>query len=185
MSMTVNRPLLSCAAFFVAALSVPLVAACHSRVPSSPSGGLTKPINPPETPDLGRGADRATGYTLYHIRLGETLADICKGPAPFFDFDSAAADPNDQPTMRTLSNCMLDGPLKGKSIRLIGHTDPRGTAEYNDKLGLERAERVKQYLIKHGVEGSRVSVESAGEDTASNVPADWPKERRVEIQLAR
>jgi peptidoglycan-associated lipoprotein len=87
--------------------------------------------------------------------------------------------------MQTLADCMLTGPLKGKSIRLIGHTDPRGTPGYNVKLGLERADRVKNYLITHGVDTARVQVESVGEDEASPAPKDWAKDRRVEIQLSR
>ena len=87
--------------------------------------------------------------------------------------------------MQTLADCMLTGPLSGKSIRLIGHTDPRDTPGYNEKLGLERAERVKQYLVAHGIDTARVQVESVGEDAASPAPKDWAKDRRVEVQLAR
>ena len=61
-------------------------------------------------------------------------------------FDSADAK-KDQPTMQMLSNCMIDGPLRGKTIKLIGHTDPRGSVGYNDKLGLERAEKVTEASV--------------------------------------
>lgn len=123
-------------------------------------------------------------HALYNIWLGE-VKDICQGPSPFFEFDSAKTDADDQPTMQTLASCMVGGALKGRSIRLIGHTDPRGSAEYNDKLGLERAEHVKRYLVAHHVEPARVVVESAGEEDASKAPAQWPKDRRVEIRLVR
>jgi outer membrane protein OmpA-like peptidoglycan-associated protein len=68
---------------------------------------------------------------------------------------------------------------------LVGHTDPRGTAEYNDKLGLDRAERVKRYLVTNGVDTGRVLTSSVGESEASASPQDWAKDRRVEIQLAQ
>ncbi len=87
--------------------------------------------------------------------------------------------------MQMLANCMIDGPLRGKTIKLIGHTDPRGAATYNDKLGLERAGRVRDYLITHGVNDNRVQVATAGEDEARSAPADWAKDRRVEIQLVQ
>ncbi len=157
-------------------------AACHVEEPTSPSTGLTRPVDPPTMPDLGRGASRTSQDTLYGVFVGDALVRSCSGPAPFFEFDST--DPKkDQPTMQMLANCMIDGPLKGKTIKLVGHTDPRGSESYNDKLGLERAGRVKQYLVTHGVNDNRVQVASVGEDDAREAPEKWKKDRRVEIQL--
>jgi peptidoglycan-associated lipoprotein len=169
---------------FILVLGAAALAACHSQEPESPSEGLTK-AEPPRPPDLGRGAPRIKvegGYAMY---VAEPVRKVCSGSPPFFEFDSADTRDTDQPTMQTLADCMLKGPLAGKSIRLIGHTDPRGTPNYNEKLGLERAERVKQYLVTHGVDTARVQVESVGEEEASPAPKDWAKDRRVEVQLAR
>jgi len=171
-----------CAACLIAAAS--LVAACHSEEPKSPEVGLTKAAVPPKAPDLGRGVARVSTDSFYHVKLGQSLVDVCRGPSPYFDFDSSEAGAKDQPTMQTLATCMVNGPLQGKSIRLIGHTDPRGTERYNVKLGLERAERVRRYLVAHGVDINRVSVESAGETDASDEAKEWPRDRRVEIQPA-
>ena len=159
------------------------VTACHPTEPTSPDVGLTKAVVPPKMPDLGRGAPRAHEDVLYSVWVGDALSHMCSGPAPFFEFDSSDAK-KDQPTMQMLTNCMIDGPLRGKSIKLIGHTDPRGSVGYNDKLGLERAQRVKNYLITHGVSETRVTAETVGAGEARATPADWPKDRRVEIQLA-
>jgi peptidoglycan-associated lipoprotein len=157
---------------------------CHWTEPESPVVGLTKPLDPPQPPDLGHSPDRMEGDVLYSLWLGDAVRSLCSGPAPFFQFDSSSTVAS-QPTMQTLVNCMLSGPLKGKTIRLIGHTDPRGSAQYNDKLGMERAERVKRYLVTNGVGGDRIQTSSVGEEEASAAPQDWPKERRVEIQLAQ
>ena len=110
---------------------------------------------------------------------------MCAGPAPFFEFDSSDTRETDQPTMQALADCMITGPLRGKAIKLIGHTDPRGAPGYNDRLGFERAERVKRYLVTHGVDAGRVEVRSVGEGEASQAPKDWPTDRRVEIELVR
>lgn len=155
----------------------------HEPEPTSPEVGLTKTVVPPKMPDEGRGASRTEKDQLYSVYVGDALVHSCSGSAPFFQFDSADAK-KDQPTMPMLANCMIDGPLKGKSIKLIGHTDPRGTAGYNDKLGLERADRVQRYLVTHGVDASRVETATVGADEARDTPQDWPKDRRVEIQLA-
>lgn len=115
--------------------------------------------------------------------VAEPVRKVCSGSVPFFEFDSSETRDADQPSMHTLAECMISGPLSGKSVKLVGHTDPRGTPDYNDKLGLERAERVRRYLVAHGVEAGRVQVESVGEEKASPTPKDWPADRRVEIQL--
>ena len=169
---------------FVLVIGAATGAACHPAEPTSPSVGLTKAVVPPQMPDQGRGASRSETDVLYKVFVGDALSHMCSGPAPFFEFDST--DPKkDQPTMQMLANCMIDGPLRGKTIKLIGHTDPRGTVTYNDKLGLERAGRVRSYLVTHGVPDYRVQVDTAGEDDARSSPADWKTDRRVEIQLVQ
>jgi len=140
-------------------------------------------VNAPQPPDLGRGAPRIRVEGAYSMYVAEPVRKVCSGTAPFFEFDSADTRGADQPSMQVLADCMITGPLKGKSIKLIGHTDPRGTPGYNEKLGMERAERVRSYLLSHGVETGRVQAESVGEDQASPAPKDWAKDRRVEIQL--
>ncbi len=159
-------------------------AACQAHTPTAPSVGLTKPINPPPAPDLGHYPARVEEGDLYHIYLGEPVHRACAGPTPYFDFDSTKSTPSSQPTMQTLVNCMKSGPLTGKGILLVGHTDPRGSSEYNAKLGLERAERVKTYLVNNGVERARIDTISDGSEDASPFPKDWPRDRRVGVQLA-
>jgi outer membrane protein OmpA-like peptidoglycan-associated protein len=181
--MSIQRPLGFCGSLAVV-LSCAVVGACHVQAPESPVVGLTKAVDPPELPGPGPGPSRPDIRMHYNIWVGE-VQEVCHGPSPYFDFDSAKADAEDQPTMQVLASCMIDGPLKGKSIRLIGHTDPRGTENYNEKLGLERADRVKRYLVSHRVDASRILTETAGEDDASKAPANWSTDRRVEIRLVR
>jgi hypothetical protein len=175
------RPILTSLVLFTA-LSA---AACQITPSTSPVAGLTQPINPPKAPDLGHYPARIETGTLYHIYLGEPVHRACAGPTPYFDFDSTKATlAGDQPTMQNLVNCMTSGPLSGKDILLVGHTDPRGSADYNAKLGLERAERVKSYLVTNGIARARVQTVSDGKEDASPYPKDWPTDRRVGIQLA-
>jgi OOP family OmpA-OmpF porin len=49
-------------------------------------------------------------------------------------------------------------------IRLVGHTDPVGSPEYNRGLGLRRAEALKRVLIEAGYEPARIEVGSHGKD---------------------
>jgi OOP family OmpA-OmpF porin len=70
-------------------------------------------------------------------------------------------------------------------VRVEGHTDSVGPAEYNMGLGQRRAQTVRDYLVTKGVDGQRIETRSAGETrpVASN---DTPKgrllNRRVEIR---
>lgn len=157
-------------------------AACRTKEPASPTVGLEEPVDPPQAPDLGRGANRVSTDVL-NMYMADAVFEVCKGPSPFFEFDSAKVGPTDKPTMQVLANCMIDGPLAGKKIQLIGRTDPRGSEEYNEELGLERAERVKKYLVDRGIDANRVETTSLGKQDASPAPKDWASDRRVEIRL--
>lgn len=160
------------------------LAACHRPPePTSPNVGLTKPVEPPKPPDLGRFPPRIT-VEIYHVYVGDVIRNSCTGSYPFFDFDSKRVRPEEQPDMQRLAECMKTGPLRDKSIQLIGRADPRGSEEYNEKLGLERAERVKTFLVSRGIDSGRVLTKSLGEKDASPSPEDWPKDRHVEVTLA-
>jgi peptidoglycan-associated lipoprotein len=65
----------------------------------------------------------------------------------------------------------------------VGHTDPRGTAEYNKELGKSRAESIADLLITAGMPKEKLVIKSAGEMTASADQDEWPSDRRVEIAL--
>lgn len=71
-------------------------------------------------------------------------------------------------------------------IRLTGHADERYTDEYNLILGTRRAEAVRDYLVRKGVETGRMEPASLGEtdplDSASNETA-WARNRRVEFAV--
>ena len=71
-------------------------------------------------------------------------------------------------------------------ILIIGHTDAVGAAQYNDKLSLERAERVRAELIRRGISESSIMVTARGKRELLVPTADGvaePKNRRVEINV--
>ena len=71
-----------------------------------------------------------------------------------------------------------------RRVVLHGHTDERGTPEYNLALGESRARRVKNYMIQLGIDGGRLSILSYGEEMPAAygaTPADYAKNRRVEF----
>lgn len=72
------------------------------------------------------------------------------------------------------------------SVEIAGHTDSRGSARFNKRLSQRRANAVKNYLISHGIEASRIRAVGYGEEQpiASNKTAEGRRmNRRVEAHI--
>lgn len=72
------------------------------------------------------------------------------------------------------------------SLRITGHTDSTGDAEYNQQLSQQRASSVSAYLINQGVASSRLSVIGMGESmhiTGNSTPEQRAQNRRVELYI--
>ncbi len=69
-------------------------------------------------------------------------------------------------------------------VEIVGHCDPRGTDEYNTKLGLKRARAVRKFLVRSGVAEERLTVRSEGESRPiSTTPEEYWLDRRVEFKV--
>lgn len=70
-------------------------------------------------------------------------------------------------------------------VKVIGHTDNVGDAEINEKLGLQRAERIRTQLIRRGAPADRVEASSKGESApwvSNKTEEGRNKNRRVEVK---
>jgi peptidoglycan-associated lipoprotein len=100
----------------------------------------------------------------------------------YFDFDSS----NIRPEFNDLVAQHARYLARNASIRvrLEGHTDERGSREYNIGLGERRAQAVRRALLLQGVAEGQVATVSYGEEkpavAGSNEEA-WAKNRRVEF----
>jgi peptidoglycan-associated lipoprotein len=110
-------------------------------------------------------------------RCGLTEAQL------YFPYDSAEVKGNGDKRVEMMANCLVSGNLKGKELVLIGYTDPRGTAEYNEQLGKSRAESIADLLVGAGMPKEKLVIKSAGEREASTEKDEWPTDRRVEVAL--
>jgi len=73
-------------------------------------------------------------------------------------------------------------------VKIEGHCDERGSNEYNIALGDRRAQSANKYLVNLGVDASRVSTVSYGEEkSACSAHGEdcWSKNRRAEFVVAR
>jgi peptidoglycan-associated lipoprotein len=100
----------------------------------------------------------------------------------YFDFDSNVIKPEFQSVIDGHARFLKANP--SRHMFLEGHTDERGTREYNLALGQRRSEAVRSALKLLGVQDRQVEAVSFGKekpaDPASNEEA-WAKNRRVEI----
>ncbi|RNI34885.1 OmpA family protein [Hanamia caeni] len=72
------------------------------------------------------------------------------------------------------------------NIEIQGHTDSRGTEEYNMGLSLRRANAVRDYLVSQGIDGSRMTVKGYGESApaySNDTPEGMAQNRRVEFLI--
>ncbi len=119
------------------------------------------------------------------ISIGPKIAQMCDLESTQFEFDSSALSDEAKAVLDALAACFTDGPAAGKSMRLVGHADPRGDEEYNMGLGQRRAGAVARYLQDEGLEGDRLETWSRGElDATGTDEPSWALDRKVEIFLA-
>lgn len=102
-----------------------------------------------------------------------------------FSFDSGST--MIKPQMRPVLDQFAQGLSANQRVTIIGHTDSVGEDSLNNRLSLERAAAVRDYLRMHGVDPSRIMINGRGESQpiASNDTAPGRAEnRRVEIFLS-
>lgn len=119
--------------------------------------------------------------------FGETLSAMPPPPAHhilYFFNDSAQLT---EASAHIFGDVLLSiKKIKPAAISIVGHTDRVGTRENNYLLGLERANQVKQMMIREGVDDRIVEIASHGEDNPLIKTQDEvmePRNRRVEIVI--
>lgn len=81
-----------------------------------------------------------------------------------FDFDSYAIRPQSFEFLDRIGQALLEPPLDRAIINIEGHTDSRGTDEYNQRLSEQRAWAVKSYLVQRwGIDPNRLVIVGYGE----------------------
>jgi peptidoglycan-associated lipoprotein len=100
----------------------------------------------------------------------------------FFDFDSFVLTAATRASLQQVAETLRTS--AGARVQIEGHCDERGSNEYNLALGEKRARAVEEYLISQGVEASRLSTISYGEERPAAQGSDeesWAKNRRAEF----
>jgi peptidoglycan-associated lipoprotein len=114
------------------------------------------------------------------MRWEEVVAD--HGNVFYFDFDSYTLRPEALDALNAHIGLLQDSE---RTVRLEGHTDERGTREYNMALGERRANAVRDYMIANGIASYRIETVSYGEERPvayGSGEANWSQNRRVELK---
>lgn len=149
-----------------------------------------KPAEAPEAaPTEEPSADALPGKDpgQSEVKIGPRIAEACGIDASetFFSYNSAKVSKSADGLLVKLTECFTTGPLAGKNMNIVGHTDPRGDDEYNMTLGGRRADAVSAALSGKGLPAGQLSTTSRGEAEASGTDeAGWAADRKVELLLA-
>lgn len=144
------------------------LAACQSKAPDTlppqPAGSTPPPDSAGPIP--GSQAD--------------FLAQMSGRQVIYFDTDRYNIDSADIAALQAQAQWMQQYPNKRATIE--GHSDERGTRDYNLALGERRANAAKNYLVSLGVDASRLSTVSYGKERPEALGSDesaWSRNRRA------
>lgn len=104
----------------------------------------------------------------------------------FFDFDSYSIRASERPKLEAVAS-WLNTNASAKVV-MAGHTDERGTTQYNLGLGERRALATRDYLLGLGIDASRMSTVSYGEERPARSGSDegaYSANRRTAVGVLR
>jgi|CXWL01.1.fsa_nt_gi peptidoglycan-associated lipoprotein len=129
-------------------------------------------------PNDPNGSDTVVSYT----DKDDALPKLLKHSVLHFGFDDATLTASDQKMLQRLAEALKARPWV--TIRVGGHCDERGTAEYNMALGQRRADATRNYLVALGVNADAVDTVSFGAEVPVMEGATeeaWAENRRAEF----
>ena len=164
-------------------LSLALVGCSSTKAPEPApvtTALATKPATP-STPTSQASSSPTQVATVTVNPLDDPKSPLAKRTV-YFDFDSAVVKP-EFAAMLEAHGKFIESAHTARA-RLEGHTDERGSSEYNLALGQRRAEAVLQSLKLLGSDVTRLEPTSFGKEKPLSTEHDesaWAKERRVDI----
>ncbi len=117
------------------------------------------------------------------VKIGDDLADCFKINIIYFDLDKWNIRPDAAIDLAKLLDVLEQNPTMKINIR--SHTDSRASDKYNDVLSKNRAKSTKDWLVKNGIDASRLTSEGLGEKEMVNKCSDDVECTEAEHQLNR
>jgi outer membrane protein OmpA-like peptidoglycan-associated protein len=165
----------------------------NALAPPAPPATRSLSISPASAPAVSS-SDQAFIEGLRHHANSLTTAESDKVAALakdrpkidleiYFEYNSAVISPKAEPQLRELGTALNAEALKSAVVVLGGHTDAKGSDQYNQGLSQRRAEAVKTYLTqKLKVSADNLTTAGYGKRDLKNQSDPFAAEnRRVEI----
>jgi peptidoglycan-associated lipoprotein len=186
----------------VAAMAMLAVTACKKKPEPAPAPVQAPPpaapkINQDSIDAARRAADeaarkaaadeaarRAAAAEAARLEAEAASAKAAIAQMVYFDFNKDDVRDDAKPTLDAKVGILNAN--QALRIRIAGHTDDRGSDEYNLALGQRRAASVQRYLVSRGVDASRFETVSFGKERPAAQGADeaaWAKNRRAEFEI--
>lgn len=156
-------------------------------------GPQEDPFNLPDGPETGRLGDDEWVLPFPEDGLGADRGDfmnrtpVAVSISPvYFAFDSYRIAPGEIHKVQQAADHLRTNP--GHVVVVEGHTDERGSREYNLALGERRALAVREALVGFGVGTDRIQTLSFGEEKPAAMGHDersWALNRRAEFRIMR
>jgi peptidoglycan-associated lipoprotein len=159
-----------------------VLSGCPKKPQTLPDSG--EPTDPSANTSTSSGSDVSGSELTGDQRAIEALKQT--GMIVYFDYDRAEIKPEYVPVVAAHAK-FLNGNAARK-VRLEGHSDERGSREYNIGLGERRAQAVRRALMLQGVTDPQITTVSYGEERASVAGSDetaYSRNRRVELVYGR
>lgn len=128
--------------------------------------------------------DAASSGVNDETRFGDSANGgrlAANGKVYYFDFDSNVVRDEDKPAIERNASKIASS---SATAMLEGHTDPRGSREYNVGLGERRAKSVAELMTRNGVQSKQLRVVSYGAEKPASPgtsEADYQLDRRVTL----
>ncbi|MEC7119962.1 MAG: peptidoglycan-associated lipoprotein Pal [Pseudomonadota bacterium] len=162
---------------------------CASKKPATTTGSTDTVTSGSGTAGANTtGTGTTSGLTGENLQTGanaaaEAMRTALASRVVNFDYDSSQLSQKDFATLNAHARYLAQ--TNGAKVTLAGHTDERGTREYNMALGERRALAVQTFLLTNGVPQSQIDTVSYGKEMPINEAtneAAWAENRRVEIK---
>lgn len=146
----------------------------------SDAAGASEPLDTPSSVQGGLAGQAGDAAVVEGSRTTVGMQPV------YFDFDSSVIRQDQLERMEANARFIKDNP--GFQVRIEGNCDERGTNEYNLALGERRATSAMKYLLNLGIEQTRLSILSYGEERplkTGNDEVAWVENRRDDFVVVR
>ncbi|MDJ0655542.1 MAG: OmpA family protein [Xanthomonadales bacterium] len=128
--------------------------------------------------------DLQVKFENYNARIAQLQGRLRVDMTAHFEYDDATLREEDKDALADFSDVLKEY-HPNIIVTVEGFTDPAGSAEYNQWLGMERAKAVRAYLVESGLAADKVRAVSYGEDSNRQIASGaWGDEGAANRRVA-